>query len=358
MKQLSSSRDRVLAALRCEEPDRVPFLDPVIDEAVALPLLGKALPENMVMGELGTGDESVFRGMLMGTDNYDVTDLVNLLDLDGFGLYLFLRHEGIQEQTEGHYMVHGGRIKNRADFNRIQLPDPDDPALYEPYRQFSNRYRDTGRALFCFLNLGSDPVILGMGFESFSYALYDDRTLVEDLFTLYTEWYARAVKHLCALDFDFLWFADDIAFKTGPYVSPKIFRELFVPHFRRVVDNTTKPWIYHSDGNLLPVMDVLLDLGMAGLHPIEPAAMDIEKLHHRYGGQVCFCGNISVDALSRGTPQQVDALVHHAIQVAAPGGGYIAGSANSIPYYAKTENVLAMQRAINSYGAYPIQLED
>jgi hypothetical protein len=353
-----SSRQRVLTALRCDEPDRVPFLDPVIDEAVALPLLGKPLPVDMVGGELGTGEEPVFRGMLLGTDNYAALDLVNLLDLDGFGMYLFLRHEGVQEQTEGHYMVHGGRIKNRADFEKIKLPDPDDPSLYEPYRQFINQYRYTGRALFCFLNLGSDPVILGMGFETFSYALYDDRALVDDLFNLYTGWYARAVKHLCALGFDFLWFGDDIAFKTGPYVSPRIFRELFVPHYKRVIEQTSIPWIYHSDGNLIPVLDDLLDLGMAGLHPIEPEAMDLAELNRRYKGEVCFCGNISVDALSRATPQQVDTLVHNAIRTAAPGGGYIAGSANSIPYYARPENVIAMQRAIHKYGLYPIDLED
>lgn len=352
-----SSRERVLTALRCEEPDRVPFLESVIDEAVALPLLGRVLPADSVMSELGTGDEPVFRGALIGSDNYNALELVNRLDLDGFGMYLFVRHEGIQEQTGGHYMVHGGRIKSRSDLSKLQLPDPDDEALYEPYRQFIKQYRDSGRALYCFLNLGSDPAILGMGFETFSYALYDDRTLVEDLFALYTDWYARAVKHLCALDFDFLWFGDDIAFKTGPYVSPRIFRELFVPHYRRVVENITKPWIYHSDGNLLPVMDDLLDLGMAGLHPIEPEAMDLAELHHRYGGEVCFCGNISVDTLSRGTPQEVDALVRQAIHTAAPGGGYIAGSANSIPYYAKAENVLAMQQAIKNYGVYPINLE-
>lgn len=352
-----SSRERVLTALRCEEPDRVPFLESVIDEAVALPLLGRALPPGGLTAELGTGDEPVFRGMLMGSENYDVMELVKLLNLDGFGMYLFVRHEGIQEQTGGHYMVHGGRIKNRSDLNRLQLPDPDDESLYEPYRQFIQEYQDSGKALYCFLNLGSDPAILGMGFESFSYALYDDRALVEDLFTLYTDWYARVVKHLCELDFDFLWFGDDIAFKNGPYVSPRIFRELFVPHYRRVVDNITKPWIFHSDGNLLPVMDDLLALGMAGLHPIEPEAMDLDELQRRYGGEVCFCGNISVDTLSRGTPQEVDALVKQAIRTAAPDGGYIAGSANSIPYYARAENVLAMVQAIKKYGVYPINPE-
>jgi uroporphyrinogen decarboxylase len=347
-------RERVLTALRCEAPDRVPFLESVVDESIALTLLGRPQPENQVQGELGTGDEPVFQGTLLGSERYRPLELVEDLDLDGFGTYLFLRHEGVQEEVDGHYMVHGGAIKSRADLARIDLPDPDDPALYEPYRQFIDRYRETDRALFCFLNLGSDPVILGMGFETFALALYDDPTLVETLFEIYTGWYARAVSHLCELDFDFLWFGDDIAFKTGPYVSPKVFRELFLPHYRRVADQITKPWIFHSDGNLMPIIDDLLSLGMQGIHPIEPAAMDLGELKRRYAGEVCFVGHISVDALSRGTPQEVEGLVRDAIRTAGPGGGYIAGSANSIPYYAGPENVRAMQRAIRAYGRYPI----
>jgi hypothetical protein len=49
-------------------------------------------------------------------------------------------------------------------------------------------------------------------------------------------------------------------------------------------------------------------------------------------------------------------LVRDAVSVAGPGGGYIAGSSNSVPYYAQPENVCAMQRAIRAYGAYPLDL--
>ena len=77
-----NSRERVLCALRREEPDRVPFLDPVIDEAVALPLLGKTAPEGLIKGELGTGDEPVFCDVLLSSDHYAPLDLVNRLDLD------------------------------------------------------------------------------------------------------------------------------------------------------------------------------------------------------------------------------------------------------------------------------------
>jgi hypothetical protein len=357
-----TSRERLLAALRCAEPDRVPFLESAIDEPVALALLGEPAPDDLVGGELGTGTEPVFVGHLLGSPRYDEMALVRSLGLDGVGMYCFARHGGVQTKVGGHYMVAGGSIKRRADLARLtardgdlHLPDPDDPALYEPYVRFLAETRDTGLARYCFLNLASDPVILGMGFDAFALALYDDRGLVEDLFDYYSHWYARVAKHLSALDFDFLWFGDDIAFKTAPYVSPRVFRQLFLPRYRRVADQITKPWIFHSDGNLMPILDDLLSLGMSGLHPIEPGAMDLGLLKRRYAGNLCLVGHISVDTLSRGAPEDVTALTRQAIEVAGPGGGYVAGSSNSIAYYCKAENVRAMQQAIVRYGRYPIQ---
>jgi hypothetical protein len=356
-----TSRERLLTALRCAEPDRVPFLESVVDEAVALVLLGKAAPDDLVGGELGTGAEPVFIGHMLGSPRYDELVLVRELGLDGIGMYCFARHGGVQVKVDGHHMVAGGSLKRRADLARLtapggdlHLPDPDDPKLYEPYARFVAETRDTGLARYCFLNLGSDPVILGMGFDAFALALYDDRALVEDLFEFYCHWYARVTKHLCDLDFDFLWFGDDIAFKTAPYVSPRVFRQLFLPHYRRVAQQINKPWIFHSDGNLMPILDDLLSLGMSGLHPIEPGAMDLGLLKRRYGGSLCLVGHVSVDALSRGTPAEVAELTRQAIATAAPGGGYIAGSSNSIAYYCRAENVRAMQQAIFRYGRYPI----
>jgi hypothetical protein len=347
-----TSRERVLATLRCEEPDRVPWLEVVVDESIALSLLGKPQPQGGASSEFVLGNEMTLIGPLLGSTRYEALELAKNLGLDGLGMHFWVRHEGIQREIEGRHMVAGGRIRTRVDLARLQLPDPDDERLYEPCRVFVARYRDSGLARFCFLNLGSDPVILGMGFESFCLALHDDRALVEDMLDLYSDWYARAVRNLCDLDFDFLWAGDDIAFKTSTFVSPSVFRELFMPAYRRVAEQITKPWIFHSDGNLMPVLDDLLTLGMSGLHPIEPGALDLDALKRRYGHSLCLCGHISVDALSRGTPQDVERLVKEAIQVAAPGGGYIVGSSNSITAYCKPENVRAMQRAISKYGPH------
>ena len=116
-----------------------------------------------------------------------------------------------------------------------------------------------------------------------------------------------------------------------------------------------KPWVFHSDGNLLPILDDLLTLGMAGIHPIQPSAMDIKEIKAKYGNRVCILGNIDLDyTLTLGTPEEVDKEVKERIAVAGAGGGYIITSANSLTDYCKTENVWAMAAAVKKYGKYPL----
>jgi uroporphyrinogen decarboxylase len=350
---IMTSRKRVLAALKRQQPDRVPFLEPVIAESVALELLN--LPPRQGGGgdEINQSDADVLIGPLFDSPCYTPAQLVASLGLDGFGMYLFVRHEGIKQEIDGRTMIRQGGITSPADVSRIHLPDPDDPTLYAPYREFIEQNRKTNKALYAFLNIGSDPVILGMGLENFAVALYEQPGLVADLFDLYTDWYARAIVHLCELEFDFIWFADDIAFKTAPYVSPRTFRELFLPRYRKVVERCSLPWIFHSDGNLMPIMHDLLSLGMSALHPLEPDAMNLAELKHSIGKDVCLVGNISVDRLSRGTPREIDTLVRQAVAVAAPGGGYMLSSSNSVTSYCTAANVKAMAQALQRYGTYP-----
>jgi uroporphyrinogen decarboxylase len=68
-------------------------------------------------------------------------------------------------------------------------------------------------------------------------------------------------------------------------------------------------------------------------------------------------GNVDVDLLANGTPVEIEAAVRALIRDIAPGGGYILSSGNSIPSYAKVENVVAMGNALEKYGRYPISIE-
>ena len=249
-----------------------------------------------------------------GIDYYSPEQLVAAFSLDAVGFFIMVpQYVETKPMRGGRNCFTGGRIKTRKDLGKIRLPDPDDPSIFLPAKKFVEEHCDAGFALFALVNLCSDPVILSMGIENFSIALYEDPSFVEELLDLYSDWMARAMKHICGMGFDFIWAGDDIAFKTAPMFSPRIFKEVMLPYYRRVVENISLPWVFHSDGNLMPIIDDLLSLGMSGLHPIEPGAMDLKEMKQRYGQQVCLVGNISLNLLTEGTPQQVDKAVREAI---------------------------------------------
>ena len=109
-------------------------------------------------------------------------------------------------------------------------------------------------------------------------------------------------------------------------------------------------WIYHSDGNLLPILNDMLPLGMNGLHPLEPGAMDIDLLKKKYGQKICLVGNVDIEyTLTKALPQEIEALVKKRIEQLAPSGAYIISDSNSVPYYCKAENVIAVSKAVQKY---------
>jgi len=103
---------------------------------------------------------------------------------------------------------------------------------------------------------------------------------------------------------------------------------------------------------------MIVETGVDAINPLEPVAgMDIAEVKRRYGDQVCLIGNIDCgELLSRGTPQQVRQVVQETIRQAAPGGGYIMSSSNTIHSSVKPENYQAMIEATHLYGAYPLRL--
>jgi uroporphyrinogen decarboxylase len=345
-----SSRQRILAALEGESHDRVPYMELYIDEFFARRLL-MLPPIDHPTPMSGTDPVTC---SYFGGHSYDPLDLAKALDLDAICMSIQPQIYFQTRLTNGQYFVVGGLIKTRKDLEIINLPDPDDEKIYEPARKFIDRFRPLGYAIGCFINLGSDPVVLSMGWDHFSYALYDDPRLIQILFDLYSDWYARAVCHINELGFDFIWAGDDIAFRSGPMISPHMFREIFLPSYRRVADAIQLPWIFHTDGNFLPLLDDLLSLGMDALHPLEPDAVDIGDVKRLVSDKVCLIGNIDINVLSLGTQSEVKSLTQETIMRVAKDGRFILSSSNSITRSCKIENVLAMINTCRQIGKYPI----
>ena len=355
-------KERVMTALRRGQPDQVPWVEAGIEEALQIQIMG-------------------------GRTDFTPGELCRTLGLDGFG-YQFpsgglagystafrtptsakeafyfpskidfsFRPPWIAEmgvEPSGRTFVKKGLLVDRASLKLFDefLPDPDHPARYEQIAKWIEQYRED-YAVFAGIRLGTASTIESMGLDVFSLMMYDDPDLVKEIHRRFSEWTVRVLENLNKLDLDFYWANDDHADTKMPWVNMEMYEEFLYPYQKMVADAIRKPWAFHSDGNLFPILDGLVKLGMNAIHPIQPAAMDIGKMKAQYGKQVCLVGNIDLDyTLTLGPPEGVDQEVKERIAVAGKGGGYILSSANSLTDYCKIDNVWAMSNALKRYGKY------
>lgn len=335
-------RERVLTALSRKEPDRVPYCELGIDRALGERLMGWGRP--------------VSQATNLEANTYSVEEakaLAAFLHLDNISYVLRAPVYAEKEAGQDGRLFYGeGLIKGEADLPLLRLPDPYDDALYAQAEQF---VRQKGEYAAWFVTrIGIFPTMLSLGTENFCLALYDNRAFVETVLDRYCDWIAVVAERVCRLGFDVFASTDDMAFNTAPFFSPKVFRDLVLPRYRRVAQKISLPWIIHSDGNLLPFVDDLLSLGIAGLHPNEKGAMDIRAMKRQYGDRLCLLGNVDLNLLGMGSPEAVEAEVRELIRDVGPGGGYIVTSGNSLAGYLLPGNVLALSRAVQKYGRYPL----
>jgi hypothetical protein len=138
---------------------------------------------------------------------------------------------------------------------------------------------------------------------------------------------------------------DDIAYKTGPIFSPAWLREHWLPGLKRLVaawHERDTYCLFHSDGNLWPVLDDLVSAGIDGLNPLEVlAGMNVKEVRERYPS-LFLTGGVDVSQLlPLGTPDEVRAACRQ--NIADTGGrGYFLGSSTELHWEVKLENAIAM----------------
>ncbi len=187
---------------------------------------------------------------------------------------------------------------------------------------------------------------------------YDDPELAHDIMRIATDICIDVINVGVDNGVDFFCCTGDLAMNTGTMMSPNQFREFIKPYYMEVVAASHMrgvPIIKHSCGDITQILDDFLDCGFNGVHPIQPQCMDIAEAKEICKGRAAVLGNIDcIDLLPSGSIEEVEKTVRETIQKAAPGGGYILASANSIHKDVKAENVIAMFRAARIYGKYPI----
>jgi len=345
-----NSRERVLTALNLGTPDKTPFMELVVDEVLGKRLLGRKEPIYKNNPPSLDGYNPFFG--FVGWDYYMPSELCQKLHLDGWGFALMPQlqieeNKAAQKNGDRTYLTNGG-IKSKDDLKKIKLADLNDEAVFEYANNYINKHRGD-YATWVQINIGTDPMLLSLGWETFSYMMIDDIGVIEEMLDIYTEWIAEAVRKLCMLDIDFIWFGDDIAYKTGLMFSPDFYREVCMPRIRKVAQACTKPSVYHTDGNFLSVTEDLLSLGFNGLHPMEPGAVDIFDFKKKYQDRVCTIGNIDLNTLGLGSREETYREVKEKVSKLSIGSSYIMSSSNSLTLYCKDENVMAMVDAFEEY---------
>lgn len=298
--------------------------------------------------EIETRDELI--AAALGVERVDWPERVRYAKLVGQDAVGFAHWQrfGCETIVKGQVLGFHALIDDWEDLPKhFSMPDQiDEEMLIENVRRAHEAIGDSGLALFVAHVFCLDPAMMDLGFENFCYKLYDDPALIEWLFEKYVDYYGKLDRLYSKLpEIDFIWVGEDIAFNTGTYVRPELFREFVMPYFRRMAANIKKPWVYHSDGNILPVLDDLLTLGMNAVHPLQPGAMDIRQVKKTHGDNVALIGSVDLNTLTMGTEEDVVREVTALMDDCSPGGRYLLSSSNSLACYLKPENVAAMGAA-------------
>lgn len=235
-------------------------------------------------------------------------------------------------------------IENRDDWMRFkERLDPQDP------RRFETDYAQVGREL-----LGSDlPIGIGLGsyfgiprnwigFENISLMIHDDRPLVEEIVaTLGEVYYRQAEAVLRHVEVDFAAGWEDICFRTGPMISPTMFREIVGPHLKRVCDllrqhGCSVRWT-DCDGDVTELVPVWLECGVNCMFPLEVhPGSDPVKFRKMWGRDILLRGGIAKYRLAGSKEDILNELKRVAPVVEE--GGFIPHGDHRIPQDVPYEN--------------------
>lgn len=127
----------------------------------------------------------------------------------------------------------------------------------------------------------------------------------------------------------------DYCYNSGPFLSPAMFDEFITPYLARIIESGRENGMFmikHTDGNIMPIIDSLVQCRPHALHSLDPmAGVDIKKVKELYGGRIALCGNVHCAALQTGTEEDVRESALYCLEHGSKGGGYIFCTSN-VPF--------------------------
>jgi uroporphyrinogen decarboxylase len=406
-----NSRQRVLAAIRHEEPDRVPIdlggttataitvgayaplrrhLSLPFDRVKIWELFALAAEVESDVRERFHADAALVYPLAPRFDipirdfkPWALPDGTPVLVPAGFevredddrSLVLVVRGEAVAKMPAGGFYFSELANVEVGDLSSFQ--DPPDPSsvafsLYTDEdlgfrRENARLLRDTTDLALVVEVI--EPIRWCPSIAEWLYALASDPDRTERLMEKKSMALVGKVSQLwdaLGTDVDVIAFYQDYGTQRGEMVSPTTFAERIAPQYRRVFDwihaHTTWKVFFHSCGSIRRIIPSMIEMGVDILNPVQvnTANMDARELKAEFGDRLCFWGG-GIDTqtvLPFGTPDDVRAQVRDRVAALGRGGGFVFAASQDVQPDVPPQNIVAMLDEALTSGAYPLQLLD
>jgi len=332
-----NSRERVLTAFQHKEADRVPLFEAWIESEIVIKL---------------------------GGDPYTARERLGL-DCLPFGAH------PANTKAYGHGIDEWGRIFNKGQYGGGVVKNWEDLEKYTPplshsedwfpqdkLNKIKHQYGEEYALYFAWHDCSLGLAYMSMGMENFFRALYDNPDFVKVLINRATTWVVALVEQANVSGVDFIMLGDDAADNNRPMISPKMFRKFILPEYKKIVQAAEVPVIWHSDGNVEPLLPMIIEAGFSGVHSLETKAnINLYDIKEKYGEKLVLAGNVDTTyVLCQSNLSIVRKDVVRAIKQGAPGGGFLFSSSNSLFEGHNIEAILEAYNHAKKIGRYPIIL--
>ncbi|RCK77127.1 MAG: hypothetical protein ANABAC_3552 [Anaerolineae bacterium] len=381
-------RERVLAAINHEEPDRVPI---VIGASNATGIKMPAYRRLKRYLNFEAEERYIYDWPELGTALIDEPVLERLRAdvrgvLDRFPDFVYERNRNrpphspfIDDWGSGqieiepevwfpgvHPMAQATTIE---EIENYPWPNMDDPSRVAHVREQARRLREENRYAIMgipWLLFPFERAHAMQGLDKFLYNMVKNKDFALALLAKITSLCKQLMGHFleeAGENLDIIKIGDDLGTQQSLMISPRMYREMLKPFhadFISFIKSRTKAKVFfHTDGDVFDLVDDFIEIGVDILNPIQTSAgkmANLEELKKRYGKNIVFCGAIDTHRiLPHGTPEEVRQEVKRVIEMLGPGGGFMVASVHTIMNDVPPENILAMVDAVEEFGHYPLK---
>jgi len=281
---------------------------------------------------------------------------------DKWGIDWRIVNYGIGNNTGKYFEAVRNPLAEDSMIDKYIPPDPnneDYSKTLEIIKKYGNEYAIIGTIVQTIFESAWQL----RGLEKMMMDLVLNEELASKILDITYNYHMVVGKELVKMGVDILYVGDDIGAQNGMMLSPNIWRKYLKPkmaemfkEFKKI--NPNLKIAYHSDGNIYPIIDELIEIGLDILNPIQPMCMDPHLIKKKYGNNLSIWGTIDVQkTLPFGSTEDIKAEVKDRVNGLAPGGGFIIAPAHNIQIDTPIENFIAFLIAIDEYGKYPLNMK-